>query len=67
MAMVEYLERPEETKEIFLEDGFMRTGDLGFYNEQGGFSFVDRLKEMIKYVCGQRISFLFSIKFPILE
>ena len=51
MAMVEYLERPEETKEIFLEDGFMRTGDLGLYNEQGGFSFVDRLKEMIKYVC----------------
>ena len=48
-TMKEYLERPEETKECFLEDGFMRTGDLGFYNERGQFFLVDRIKELIKY------------------
>ena len=47
--MKEYLERPEETKECFLEDEFIRTGDLGFYNEKGEFFMVDRIKEIIKY------------------
>ena len=48
-TMKEYLERPQETKECFLEDGFIRTGDLGFYNEKGEFFMVDRIKEIIKY------------------
>ena len=46
--MKEYLERPEETKEIYLDDGFMRSGDLGMYNDQGDFVLVDRVKEIIK-------------------
>ena len=48
--MTEYLERPAENKECFLEDGFLRTGDLGVYNEQGDISLIDRIKEIIKYV-----------------
>ena len=48
-TMKEYLERPEENKEIYLDDGFMRSGDLGMYNEQGDFVLVDRVKEIIKY------------------
>ena len=51
-AMTEYLCRPEATKQTFLDDGFLRTGDLGLYDEHGNFSFVDRLKEIIKYVNG---------------
>ena len=48
--MMEYLERPEATKEVFFGDGFLRTGDLGVYDDQGRFSHIDRVKEIIKYV-----------------
>ncbi len=48
--MAGYLKRPEDIKECLLEDGFYRTGDLGYYNERGDFLLVDRIKELIKYV-----------------
>ena len=47
--MSEYLERPESNKECFLEDGFMRTGDLGVYDKEGRASYVDRMRSVIKY------------------
>ena len=52
--MMEYLERPDANKEIFLADGFLRTGDLGVYDHQGLVSYVDRVKEIIKYVAATR-------------
>ena len=48
--MTKYLERPEANKDIFLDDGFMRTRDLGVYDKQGHFSYVERASDMIKYV-----------------
>ena len=45
-----YWRRPEATAEAFMElDGkrFFRTGDLGYYDEEGYFFLVDRLKRMI--------------------
>ena len=51
--MMEYLERPEENNMVFLEDGFIRTGDLGVYDDQGNFLLIDRIKEVIKYVGAQ--------------
>ncbi|MEM9043344.1 MAG: long-chain-fatty-acid--CoA ligase [Pseudomonadota bacterium] len=45
-----YWRRPEETEAVLLElDGkrFFRTGDLGYYDDDGYFFFVDRLKRMI--------------------
>ena len=48
--MSEYLERPESNKEVFLEDGFIRTGDLGVCDKEGRISYVDRMKSVIKYV-----------------
>lgn len=45
-----YWNRPEETKQVFFErDGkrFFRSGDLGYYDEEGYFFLVDRLKRMI--------------------
>lgn len=43
-----YLNNPEATKQTILEDGFMRTGDIGYYDEHGDFYITDRLKELIK-------------------
>ena len=45
-----YWRRPEETEEVFLtRDGkrFLRTGDLGQYDDEGYYFMVDRLKRMI--------------------
>jgi len=45
-----YWNRPAETEAVFLErDGkrFFRTGDLGYYDDEGYFFLVDRLKRMI--------------------
>lgn len=45
-----YWNRPEETAQVFFErDGkrFFRSGDLGYYDEEGFFYLVDRLKRMI--------------------
>ncbi|TPX33683.1 hypothetical protein SmJEL517_g03493 [Synchytrium microbalum] len=43
-----YLNRPDATRETFLEDGFLRTGDQAIYDEEGYFFIVDRLKDLIK-------------------
>ncbi len=45
-----YWNRPEETEKAFIElDGkpFFRTGDMGYYDEEGYFFIVDRVKRMI--------------------
>jgi len=45
-----YWNKPDETAQVFFErDGkrFFRTGDLGYYDEEGYFFIVDRLKRMI--------------------
>ncbi|MDX1633956.1 MAG: long-chain fatty acid--CoA ligase [Marinobacter sp.] len=47
---VGYWKRPAETDAAFIElDGtrFFRTGDLGYYDEEGYFFMVDRVKRMI--------------------
>ena len=44
--MVEYWNRPDETREILIE-GWLHTGDLGYYDENGFIYIVDRKKDMI--------------------
>jgi len=49
-VMLGYWNSPEANAEVFVEiDGkrFLRTGDLGYVDEEGYFFFVDRLKRMI--------------------
>nr|CAH7765010.1 unnamed protein product [Callosobruchus chinensis] len=46
-VMEGYHNRPEETKNAFL-DGWLRTGDIVHYNEDGFIFVSDRLKELIK-------------------
>ncbi len=45
-VMPGYWNRPEETKEVFI-NGYFKTGDIGIINEHGFFKIVDRKKEMI--------------------
>ncbi|HRD64687.1 MAG TPA: long-chain-fatty-acid--CoA ligase [Candidatus Competibacter sp.] len=42
-----YWNRPEETAKVITRDGYLRTGDVGFVDEQGYVRIVDRKKDMI--------------------
>ncbi|XP_060531258.1 uncharacterized protein LOC132704933 [Cylas formicarius] len=42
-----YLNNPEATKNAFV-DGWLKTGDIGYYDEDGLLYVCDRLKELIK-------------------
>ena len=44
-----YLHNPEATAATIDADGWLHTGDLGRVDENGCFTIVDRLKELIKY------------------
>ncbi len=46
-VMKGYWNRQDETDKVMTKDGFFRTGDLGFMNEQGFVKIVDRKKDMI--------------------
>lgn len=47
-VMERYLNDREATKKIFTRDGFLRTGDIGHYDENEEFYITDRLKELMK-------------------
>jgi long-chain acyl-CoA synthetase len=42
-----YYKRPEETAKAFTRDGWLRTGDLGYRDDEGYFYISGRLKELI--------------------
>jgi acyl-CoA synthetase (AMP-forming)/AMP-acid ligase II len=44
-----YWNQPAANAETLMEDGWMRTGDLGCFDSGGHVFLVDRLKELIKY------------------
>jgi len=46
-VMVGYLNNAEETKKAIDEDGYMHTGDVGIFDEEGYIRIVDRTKDMI--------------------
>jgi len=48
-TMKGYLNRPEENATFFGEDGWIHTGDLMHYNEEGVLFYDARLKNLIKY------------------
>lgn len=44
-----YFNNPEATANSLDAEGWLRTGDLGYYDAEGNVFIVDRLKELIKY------------------
>jgi long-chain acyl-CoA synthetase len=46
-VMKGYWNRPDETAKVMTADGYFRSGDMGFMNEQGYIKIVDRKKDMI--------------------
>ena len=42
-----YWRNPEATEELFTKDKFLRTGDVGYFDEDGYLFIVDRKKEII--------------------
>jgi long-chain acyl-CoA synthetase len=62
-VMPGYFNKPEETRAVFTEDGWFKTGDVGFEDEHGHFFITDRMKELFKlsngkYVAPQQIESL---------
>ncbi|KAI5638898.1 AMP-binding enzyme domain-containing protein [Phthorimaea operculella] len=47
-VMKGYRNNPEATKNTITEDGWLKSGDMAFLEENGTVSIVDRLKELIK-------------------
>lgn len=47
-VMESYHKEPELTKEVFSEDGWLKTGDIACRDEEGFFYIVGRIKDMIK-------------------
>lgn len=50
-----YYGNPEASEELFDEDGFISTADIGHFDEDGDLFIVDRKKDIIKY-CNFQIS-----------
>jgi long-subunit acyl-CoA synthetase (AMP-forming) len=56
VVMLGYRNLPEKTDEAFTDDGWLRTGDIGAFDDDGYLMIVDRKKELIISAGGKNMS-----------
>jgi long-chain acyl-CoA synthetase len=56
VVMLGYRNLPDKTAEAFTHDGWLRTGDIGAFDEDGYLTIVDRKKEIIISAGGKNMS-----------
>jgi long-chain acyl-CoA synthetase len=56
MVMKGYYNMPEETEKAFDDEGFLKTGDAGKFDQQGNLYITDRIKELMKTSGGKYIA-----------
>lgn len=49
LMMLGYVGDAASTQNLFDADGWLHSGDVGYYDEDKYFYVVDRIKELIKY------------------
>ena len=55
-VFIGYYKNEEMTREVFTEDGFFKTGDIGHFDEEGYLLITDRKKEMFKTSGGKYVA-----------
>jgi long-chain acyl-CoA synthetase len=51
-----YLNRDEETAALFDDEGWLKTGDIGQFDERGCLKIIDRVKNLVKTLNGEYIA-----------
>jgi len=55
-VMLGYWHKPAETRAAFTDDGWFKTGDIGFFDRDGYLTITDRKKELLKTSGGKYVA-----------